>query len=238
MKLRCIVIDDDPLICDLVQHFCSKISSIDYCIACENAMDGLNLLSTQSFDILFLDYNMPDIDGRSLLELKKDKTYVVMVTSHEAFAVESYNYPQIVDFMVKPISFERFYRAIQRVEGLIQANNTITNNNPATNKAVPETIFVKDGNKLIQIHLNQLQYIKSESNYVLLRLEQKKIMTLITMRELEEKLPSNFIRVHRSYIVNLTFLESISPEEITINGLSIPIGTKYKGALKEAVGQL
>jgi DNA-binding LytR/AlgR family response regulator len=238
MKLRCIVIDDDPLICDLVQHFCSKVSSIEYCIACENAMDGLNLLSTQSFDILFLDYNMPDIDGKSLLELKKDKAHVVMVTSHEAFAVESYNYPQIVDFMVKPISFERFYRAIQRVEGLIQDNNTITNNIAVTNKTAPETIFVKDGNKLVQIHLNQLQYIKSESNYVLLVQQQKKIMSLITMRDLEEKLPPNFIRVHRSYIVNLTFLESISPEEITINGLSIPIGTKYKAALKEAVGQL
>jgi DNA-binding LytR/AlgR family response regulator len=188
---------------------------------------------------------MPDIDGKSLLELRKDKAYVVMVTSHEAFAVESYNYPQIVDFMVKPISFERFYRAIQRVEGLNQANNSLTKNNPVltkggsgTNKAAPETIFVKDGNKLIQIHLNKLQYIKSESNYVLLHLEQKKIMTLITMRELEEKLPSNFIRVHRSYIVNLSLLESISPEEITILGLSIPIGTKYKAALKEAVGQL
>jgi two-component system, LytTR family, response regulator len=238
MKLKCIVIDDDPLICDLVQHFCSKVSTIEYCIACENAMNGLNLLSTQSFDILFLDYNMPDIDGKSLLELKKDKAHVVMVTSHEAFAVDSYNYPQIVDFMVKPISFERFYRAIQRVEGLIQANSIIAKNNTITNKPAPETIFVKDGNKLVQIHLNQLKYIKSESNYVLLVQEHKKIMSLIRMRDLEEKLPSNFIRVHRSYMVNLHYLESITPEEITINGQSIPIGTKYRAALKEVVGQL
>lgn len=229
MKLRCIVIDDDPLICDLIQHFCSKVSSVEYCIACENAMDGLNLLTSQNFDVLFLDYNMPDIDGKKLLEMKRDNAHVVMITSHEAFAVESYDYPQIVDFIVKPISFDRFYRAIERVERLTQQKNQ--------EKESPETLFVKDGNKLVQIHLKQLQYIKAESNYVMLHLDGKKIMSLITMKELEEKLPSNFIRIHRSYIVNLKYLDSISPDEISIQGLTIPIGSKYKTALKEAVSK-
>lgn len=230
MKLKCIVIDDDPLICDLIQHFCSKVNSVEYCIACENALDGLNLLTSQSFDVLFLDYNMPDIDGKSLLEMKKDNAHVVMITSHEAFAVESYNYPQIVDFIVKPISFDRFYRALERIENLIQPKNT--------EKEFPETLFVKDGNKLVQIHLDQLQYIKSESNYVMLHLEDKKIMSLITMKELSEKLPPNFIRIHRSYIVNLKYLDSISPDEISVQGLNIPIGSKYKTALKEAVNKI
>ena len=230
MKLRCIVIDDDPLICDLIQHFCSKVSSVEYCIACENAMDGLNLLTSQTFDILFLDYNMPDIDGKSLLEMKRDNAHVVMITSHEAFAVESYNYPQIVDFIVKPISFERFYRAVERVESLINKKSIV--------KEIPETLFVKDGSKLVQIHLDQLHYIKSESNYVMLHMENKKIMSLITLKELAEKLPPNFIRIHRSYIVNLKYLDSISPDEIHVKGLSIPIGSKYKTALKDAVNKI
>jgi two-component system, LytTR family, response regulator len=230
MGLKCIVIDDDPLICDLVQHFCSKVNRVEFCIASESSIDGLNLLTTQPFDILFLDYNMPDIDGRTLLEMKKDNAHVVMITSHEAFAVESYNYPQIVDFIVKPLSFERFYRAIERVEGLIAHKAAI--------KDEPETMFVKDGNKLVQVHLNQLQYIKSESNYVMLFLEQKKIMSLITMKELLEKLPPNFIRIHRSYIINLKYLDSISPDEISIKGLNIPIGSKYKSALKDAVSKI
>ena len=230
MKLKCIVIDDDPLICDLIQHFCSKVSAVEYCIACENALDGLNLLTSQSFDILFLDYNMPEIDGKSLLEMKRDDAHVVMITSHEAFAVESYNYPEIVDFIVKPISFERFYRALERVEKLIKRKST--------DKEFPETLFVKDGNKLVQIHLDQLQYIKSESNYVMLHLENKKIMSLITMKELAEKLPPNFIRIHRSYIINLKYLESISPDEISVQGLNIPIGSKYKTALKDAVNKI
>src|SRR5690606_31111743 len=141
------------LICDLIQHFCSKVSSVEYCITCENALDGLNLLTTQPFDLLFLDYNMTDIDGKNLLEMKKDDAYVVMITSHEAFAVESYNYPQIVDFIVKPISFDRFFRAVQRVEKLIIQTRSA--------KEIPETLFVKDGNKLVQIHLKQLLYVKS-----------------------------------------------------------------------------
>jgi DNA-binding LytR/AlgR family response regulator len=172
---------------------------------------------------------MPDIDGKSLLDMKRDKAHVVMITSHEAFAVESYDYPQIVDFIVKPISFDRFFRALQRVERLTQQS--------AAEKEYPETLFVKDGNKLVQIHLGQLHYIKSESNYVMLYLDNKKIMSLITMKELEEKLPPNFIRIHRSYIVNLKYLESISPDEISIMGLAIPIGSKYKTALKEAVSK-
>ena len=230
MKLRCIVIDDDPLICDLIQHFCSKVSFVEYCIACENPLDGLNLLTSQSFDVLFLDYNMPDIDGKSLLEMKKDNAHVVMITSNEAFAVESYNYPQIVDFIVKPISFDRFYRALERIESLVQPKSV--------GKEYPKTLFVKDGNKLVQIHLDQLQYVKSESNYVMLHLESKKIMSLITLRELAEKLPPNFIRIHRSYIVNLKYLDSISPDEISVQGLNIPIGSKYKSALKEAVNKI
>ena len=230
MKLKCIVIDDDPLICDLIQHFCSKVSFVEYCIACENAMDGLNLLTSQPFDVLFLDYNMPDIDGKSLLEMKRDNARVVMITSHEAFAVESYNYPEIVDFIVKPISFERFYRALERVENLLHGKST--------EQEFPETLFVKDGNKLVQIHLDQLQYIKSESNYVMLHLENKKIMSLITLKELAEKLPPNFIRIHRSYIVNLKYLDSISPDEISVQGLNIPIGSKYKTALKDAVNKI
>ena len=224
MKLRCLVIDDDPLICDLIQHFCSKVSFVEYCIACENALDGLNLLTSQTFDVLFLDYNMPDIDGKSLLEMKQDDAFVVMITSHENFAVESYNYPQIVDFIVKPISFDRFYRSLKRIEHLTQKTES--------DKQFSETLFVKDGNKLVQVRLEKLQYIKSESNYVMLYMEGKKIMSLITMKELESKLPPNFIRIHRSYIVNKNRVERIDDNMIVMNTKekrkSIPISKSYR----------
>ena len=103
-----IEIDDDPLITDLLQHFCSKIDEIEYCIACNNPLDGMQLLSNQSFDLLFLDFNMPSLDGKGILELKQDRSKVIMITSNASFAVESYNYPDIVDYLVKPLSFERF----------------------------------------------------------------------------------------------------------------------------------
>jgi DNA-binding LytR/AlgR family response regulator len=221
--LKCLVIDDDPLITDLLQHYCSKVDAIEYCLTCNNSIDGLQLLSNQQFDLLFLDYNMPSLDGKGLLELKQDKSKVIMVTSNAAFAVESYNYPNIVDFLLKPISFDRFYKAIEKL---------IEKPTVASEKSTKESFFVKDGNKWIQVRTEEILYIKSESNYVILYLEGKKIMSLLNLKDLETELPDHFFRTHRSYIVNSKFIDFISADEMSVLGVLIPISTKYKDSLK------
>ena len=227
MKMSCLVIDDDPLICDLIQHFCSKVSQIDFCLAVGNALDGLNLLASQSFDLLFLDYNLPDMNGKFLLDRKPDDTPVVMITSEKDFAIESYNYADIIDYIVKPISFDQFYRAVERV--LASRNDSVDVGHSA------KSIFVKDGNKFVQIYFEEISYIKSESNYVLFNLQKKRITSLLSLKDLITKLPSNFIRIHRSYIVNMHKIDYISTDELSIDQKKLPIGLKYKEELMKKV---
>lgn len=231
MKLKCLVIDDDPLICDLIQHFCSKVKQVDFCLSADSALDGLNLLTSQSFDLLFLDYNLPDINGRSLLGLKQSPTPVVMITSHASFAAESYNYKDIVDFIVKPIAFERFYRSVERV--LEWHSRSVTDEGESG-----KTLFVKDGNKLIRLVFDQVNFIKSESNYVLFNLQDKQIMSLISLKELSGKLPPNFVRIHRSYMVNVHKIDYLTTESVFIHNNSLPIGLKYKAELMEKITEL
>ena len=230
-KLKCIIIDDDPLITDLLQHYCSKISYIDYCLVFNNSVDGLRMISTQEFDLIFLDYNMPDLNGKALLDLKSDQSKVMMITSNNNFAVESYNYPEVVDYLMKPLDFDRFQVAMDRFH---KSFNPKTNETKS-NEDNAETLFIKDGSKWIKINITEIRYIKSESNYLSFFFQEKKVMTLMSLKEIEEKLPSNFMRIHRSYIINVEHIDYIATDDVSIAENLLPIGATYKASLKKLV---
>lgn len=230
MGLRCLVIDDDPLIGDLIKHFCSKTDLVDFCIQAENASDGLKLLTAGGLDLIFLDYNLPDMKGQEFLELMQTELPVIMVTSESDFAAKSYEYKQVVDFLVKPLSFDRFMKALGRME--TQRAET------SKSQTKEKTIFIKDGLKLVRINFDDVLYIKSEGNYANFVQEQSQTMNLISMKELEEKLPVEFIRVHRSFIVNIKKIQVILQDDIVIKDKQIPIGEKYKAELLNRIQEL
>jgi len=225
---KCLIIDDDPLICDLIKHFCSKLGWEDACWSVENGAQAIQAMSSQSFDLIFLDYNLPDLSGKELLGFIASDTAVIMVTTEEKFGAESYEYPQIIDFLVKPISLERFMQSIVKFKKLTQKKRD----------SPKRQILVKDGNANVVLKLNQIKYVKSESNYVQFYTLTKKVMSLMTLKQLENDLPDYFFRVHKSYIINLDFLDSISTEEVVIDGQSIPIGATYKELLNKQLDQL
>ena len=230
MGLRCLVIDDDPLIGDLIKHFCSKTDLVDFCIQAENASDGLKLLTAGGLDLIFLDYNLPDMKGQEFLELMQTELPVIMVTSESDFAAKSYEYKQVVDFLVKPLSFDRFMKALGRME--TQRAET------SKTQTKEKTIFIKDGLKLVRINFDDVLYIKSEGNYANFVQEQSQTMNLISMKELEEKLPVEFIRVHRSFIVNIKKIQVILQDDIVIKDKQIPIGEKYKAEWLNRIQEL
>lgn len=232
MGFRSLVIDDDPLIGDLLKHFCSKSGLVDYCIISATAADGLRLVAGGEINLIFLDYNLPDMSGQAFLELKKSNVPVIMVTSNPEFALKSYEYADVVDYLSKPLSYERFLKAIHRV-------------NPAYNPPEPEpalatqdTFYAKDGNKNVRIKLSEVLYIKSEDNYVSFVLPDSQTLSLYTLKDLESKLPRSFKRVHRSYIVNMDKIDFITADEISIRDRKVPIGEKYKDDLEASLNTL
>lgn len=229
-KLNCLIIDDDPLIGDVLKHFCQKTSKIEYCILTTNAMDALVLLASGEIDLIFLDFNLPDMTGQQFLELKKTNCPVIMITSNAEFAIKSYDYDDIVDFLPKPLSYERFLKALNRLEKSeleIQESIKLT-----------DTIYIRDGSKNVRIRLLDVLFIKSEDNYVSFVFPTSQTLTLYSLKDLESKLPPTFIRVHRSYIVNLDKIDYTTADEITIGDKKIPIGDKYKTELENRLHHL
>jgi DNA-binding LytR/AlgR family response regulator len=231
--MNCLIVDDDPLICDLLKHFCSKQNWISSCWSVEDGNQAIQAISSQKFDLIFLDYNLPDLNGKELLNLFPKEISVIMVTTEEQFGAASYEYQQIVDFLVKPISYERFLKAVLKFQQQNGVSTTQTKQITASNKLV-----VKDGNTSVIIAIDSIQYIKSESNYVLFFLKDKKVMSLMSLKQLRQDLPDNFFRIHKSYIINLNCLESFTADVITIDGTSIPIGPKHKAELTEKLGEM
>lgn len=229
MGYRCLVVDDDPLIGDLIKHFCSKSGMVDYCILSSTASDGLHLLAGGDINLIFLDYNLPDMNGQTFLELKKKSTPLIMVTSHAEFAAKSYDYSDIIDFLVKPLSYERFLKALHRVS----ATPSVT-----TPPVHQDTFYTKDGSKNVRITLSEVLYIKSEDNYVSWVMRDSQTLSLYSLKDLEAKLPPRFKRVHRSYIVNLDKIDYLTSDEITIRDKKIPIGEKYKEDLDASINML
>lgn len=230
MGLRCLVIDDDPLIGDLLKHFCSKTDKVGFCITAQNANDGLKLLAAGGLDLIFLDYNLPDMKGQEFLELMPVNLPVVMVTSESEFAARSYEYDQVVDFLVKPLVFDRFLKALERVEGQPAEARQLAGKS--------RSIFVKDGSKLVRIQFDDLLFIKSEGNYANFVQEHGQTMSLMSMKELESKLPREFLRVHRSYIVNSKKIQVILLDELQVRDKLIPIGEKYRDELLKHIKSL
>jgi len=221
MPLRCLVVDDDPLVGDLLRHFCDKSEQVSFCIVASTALDGLNTLAGGGIDLVFLDYHLPDMKGQEFLERMPYALPVVMVTSEADFAARSYDYDQVVDFLVKPLQYDRFAKAVGRVSP--------SSSMPPAESA--QSIFIKDGSKLVRVELDRLLYIKSEGNYASFVTENSQFLSLISMKELEEKLPPNFVRTHRSYIVNIKKIQIIQADGVTVGGKELPVGEKYKAEL-------
>ncbi|MFK8046274.1 MAG: LytR/AlgR family response regulator transcription factor [Crocinitomicaceae bacterium] len=219
--MNCLIVDDDPLICDLIKHFCSKQLWIDSCLAVGDGSQALQAVNTTSFNLIFLDFNLPDLNGKSLLELLPIDTPVIMVTSEKEFAAESYDYNQVIDFLVKPVGYERFLKALLKYQSIFLTKQKIASSN----------IVVKVGNDSVILKLADIIYMKSEGNYVMFYLKNEKVLGLVTLKSLVDQLPFQFARVHKSFIVNFNYLKAISADELKFESHTVPIGASYKEKL-------
>ena len=222
--MKCLVVDDDELSRGILEGLISDTSSLELVASCDDPIKAFNIIKESKIDLLFLDIEMPKMDGISMLKALSPLPQVILVTSHDEYAVESYEY-DVTDFVKKPISTARFLKAVEKANKRFNTDASLF-----TTKG--ETIFIKSDSKLVQINTHKIFWIEALGNYMRVITEDGKYTILSTMKDVANKLPSDeFVRVHRSFIVRLDKIESIEDNYIVINNNQINIGKAYKEGL-------
>jgi two-component system, LytTR family, response regulator len=218
-KYTCIIIEDEPLALERAIGFVAKIPFLDLSATFDNALDGLAYLKQNEVDLLFLDINMDELSGIELLESSKIKSQVIITTAYQEYALKGYEL-NVTDYLLKPFTFNRFLQAVNK------AQDTLSLSIPETQR---DFIFVKTENRLEKLIINDILYIEGMRDYRKIHLVNKKVMTLQNFTELEQILPSTIVcRVHKSYMVALSKIESIERSRIKIGNQTIPISETYR----------
>lgn len=227
--IRCAILDDEPMAVALLSKYVEKISSFDLVKATTNPFEILELIAQTTIDVLFIDIQMPELTGLQMMEMLGNKTKFVITSAYSEYALKGYEH-NVVDYLLKPISFDRFYKCIQKIESLSQEKQA-----PAvetlvkTEEKQDEFLFIKTDGKLVKINLNDLLLVEGLKDYLYLHLKNEKLIVLDTLKEFEAKLPAPFfMRVHKSYIIRLDQIETIERNRVFIQNKIVPIGETYK----------
>ncbi len=222
--IKTLIVDDEPLALDILETYINKLADMELVAKCDNAIDASEIIRNEEIDLVILDIKMPQMTGIDLVKSLSNPPKIVFTTAFEEFAVDGFEL-NAVDYLMKPVAFERFLKAINKVKDSLGTK---------TNQAQGEDFFfVKADKKLVKIHFNEILYIEGLKDYVIIKKEVGRVIALQTMKSLEAKLPDNiFMRVHRSYIVNIQKIKAVVGNAIEIvesnQPKHIPIGKNYK----------
>ena len=227
MKTKCVIVDDEPLAIRVIEKHIEKMPDVEVIAKCNNAMEALNVLKQKTVDLLFLDIQMPEITGLEFLSALRKPPAVIFTTAYRNYALDAFEY-DVIDYLLKPISFDRFIKALNKYYQRIESKAAVI---PAQNQMHDsgEFIYIKKNKTLIKIMLRDIRYIESLKDYVRIFTHDKDYFTKQQISKLEDLLPDNeFIRIHKSFIVSIDRLTTISPSSIGIGDKKIPIGRNYK----------
>lgn len=229
--LQCLVIDDEPVAREGIMDFCSKLDFLQVVGTCANAMEAANYIQQGNIDLLFLDINMPYLSGLEFLESLEHPPLTILTTAYSEHALEGYRL-SIVDYLLKPITFKRFYQAALKARQ--HHLMTITPKHP---QSIDTFLYVRQGDSFQKISWVDILYIEGMQNYAKLHFKDRELIIHQTMISLEETLPGdNFFRIHKSYLINISHIDSVSGGRIYINGNELPISrNRREDLLKEVV---
>ena len=234
MKITCITIDDEPLAVKKIAGYIQKIPFLELVAECRSAFEAMEILRSNNIQLMFIDINMPDINGMEFVKSLTDKPYVVFTTAYSEYAVEGFQV-EAVDYLLKPISFVNLLKAANKVKDLVDLKSTIL---PETVKSTANHLFVKSEYKLIRIELDDIKYIESQHEYIKIHLiNSQPVLTQLSLKAIEEQLsPDKFMRVHRSFIVQLNKISVIDRNRIVFDGkVYIPVSDQYKEKFQEYI---
>ncbi len=226
MSIKCMIVDDEPLAGEVLESYIEKVESLELVATCTNAVSAFDVLKKQPIDLLFLDIQMPKLTGIEFLKVINPAPKVIFTTAYREYAVESYEL-SVVDYLLKPIAFDRFLMAINKVdtESPIPEQESME-----PNQEDRPYLFLKADRKMIKVHLDEISYIESLKDYVRIKtIDGSEIVSLQKISYLEQKLPEDcFLRIHRSFIVPIRRIDAFSSVGVEIGGKEIPIGRNYK----------
>lgn len=238
MTIKTILVDDEPLALDIMESFVAKMPNLELVQRCDNAISAMEVLQTKEVDLIFLDIQMPQITGIEFLRSLRNPPLVVFTTAFPEYAIEGFEL-DAVDYLLKPISLDRFMKAVNKVSERIQLKKQ---SNSTIEEIGEDYFFVKSDKKLIKVNFAEIIYIEGLKDYVIIRMENNRIIALQTMKSLEDKLQMlNFRRVHRSYIVNVDKIQAIDGNSLEViekgHIKSIPIGKNYRDELLDMINE-
>ena len=226
--MKCIAVDDEPRALEVIDNFICKIDFLDLVGKFRNPMDAMDFLIQHEIDLVFLDINMPDITGIELVKILKHKPMVIFTTAYSEHAIESYELDAI-DYLLKPFEFNRFLKAVIKAKELFNLRSGTETKHAVCLSPVDTKIQLKSGSKTFHVNLDDIIYIEGLGNYVNVFLTDNKLVTYTSLKDFLEKLPeSQFIRIHKSYIISINHIKSFEIHQIKLDNKTIPIGKNYR----------
>ncbi|MCR5820664.1 MAG: LytTR family DNA-binding domain-containing protein [Bacteroidaceae bacterium] len=243
--MRCIAIDDEPLALGQLVAYIEKVPFLELAAQCQSALEARQFLEHDTADAIFCDINMPDLNGMDFVKSLAAPPLIVFTTAYSEYAVEGFRV-NAVDYLLKPFGMQEFLRAANRLrerlskdkeasQPVAEASQPSANSQETTVAADTDSLFLKADYRIVKVRISDIRYIESMSEYlkVWIEGEAKPIITLLSMKKMEERLPGSFMRVHRSYIINLTKIQEVNKNRVSLDvNTSIPIGDFYKEAFQ------
>lgn len=232
--LRCIAVDDEPLALELLEDNISKLPYLQLVEKCSNAMEAIKVLQENQIDLIFLDIQMPGLTGLQFIQSLPERPMIILVTAYEKFALEGFNLA-VVDYLVKPVSLERFIKACNKAWELHQLKTkTSLTGKPA------DYIFVNVDYSMLKITLDDIMWVEGLKDYIKIRLHSstRPVITRMTMKTIEEWLPTDqFIRIHKSYIVSISFITAVRRSTVMMGSEELPVSPTYQDSLMKLTGK-
>ena len=234
--MNCVIIDDEPAAIDVLKFHLSSIPFVTLKKTFRDPLDALEYLQQHTIDLIFLDINMPKLSGISFPKFLQNPPLIIFTTAYSEYALESYEL-KAVDYLLKPIEFNRLLQAVMKAKQLLEKNSTITTSSAEISPDISEqTIFIKSGSEFHQMFIQNIKYIESDGNYVTFYTDKRPILARYKLYEVLELLPKEyFTRIHRSYIVALKHIETVKKHCVVIDAKEIPISSNYRDAFMSLI---
>ena len=238
MKIRTVIVDDEPLAIEVIETYLKNFSDIEIIAKCGDGIQAFNILQQKKADLMFLDVKMPGLNGTELLKSLKNPPKVIFTTAYHDYAVEGFEL-NALDYLLKPVSFDRFLKAMEKVYehfGFTARQNIQTGIMPARNQDI--FLYLKVERKMVKVDVKDILWIESQKDYIKVVLSDKELISKQKISILEELLPEDeFLRIHRSFIISLNKIESFNSSKIEIDGKELPIGRNYKNDCQRRLNQ-